>query len=136
MEELTCCTTCSSQPDIHVAAVITGLTKQILAEREVEPQSVIRHQGESLLYLAAKQGNVGLAILLLTGDRLGNDRNLTPPKIDARNTLGQPALFEAAFHGLLTIASFFFNFTACMYRHMTAGFQRIIRFARPVVIGC
>lgn len=86
--------------------------QKILGCGNVEPWTVIDGAGNSLLHLAAASGSLECVVLLLTGNWLER-KGAVPLNIDARDSMGQTALFKAAFNARTEVAAFLLDYGAC-----------------------
>lgn len=86
--------------------------KELLEHGKVEPCTVLDCSGSSLLHVAATHGRLECARLLLAGQWLQREGSV-PLNIDARDTKGRTALFNAATNAFVDVAAFLLDFGAC-----------------------
>ncbi|CAM9162084.1 unnamed protein product [Ectocarpus fasciculatus] len=79
--------------------------KELLGGGGLDPCTVIDHSGNSLLHVAAAHGHTACVEVLLTGAWLQREDSV-PLNVDARNTAGRTALFNAAMNAFVDVTAF------------------------------
>ncbi|CAM9126093.1 unnamed protein product [Ectocarpus sp. 12 AP-2014] len=100
---------CRLQPTDALSYAIkhgdSSAAKELLDGGGVDPCTIIDHSGNSLLHVAAAHGHTACVEVLLTGAWLQREDSV-PLNVDARNTAGRTALFNAAMNAFVDVTAF------------------------------